>query len=187
MTWSPLRPNNFNETPKTRWRAVPWCAGKGLDLGCGKERLYDTEFVLGIDNGYGAERWGMAVQANIRGDARQLPFSPQTFDYVYSSFLLQSFPYKEVPDVLRHWFNVIKIGGTLVLYLPDEDQVPKVIEPERDIAPEPQHDPDQKWNVNYARVVQAMEKLAFNWDLCHMEKCSKDEEFALFFVWRRLK
>ena len=187
MTWSPLRPNNFNETPKTRGRAVPWCAGKGLDIGCGKERLYDTEFVLGIDNGYGAERWGMAVQANIRGDARQLPFSPQAFDYVYSSFLLQSFPYKEVPDVLRHWCSVIKKGGCLCLYLPDESQVPKVIEPERDIAPESQHDPDQKWNISYERVVQAMEKLHFNWDLVEFKRCSSDEEYALWFVFRMLK
>jgi len=186
MVWSPLAPNAFNETPKTRWRAVPWTPGKGLDIGCGKERLFDTEFVIGLDNGQEGERIG-AIQANLRADARELPFQAGHWDFVYSSFLLQQFPYKDVPNVLREWCRVIKKGGTLVLYLPDEDEVPKVTDPSINLIAEPQSDPLQQWNVNYARVVAAMEKVHFNWDLCYVEKCNRDDEYALFFVFRMLK
>ena len=187
MVWSPLAPNPHNETPKTRWRCVPWTPGKGLDVGCGRERLFDTEFVVGVDNGQDAERLGIPIQANMRADAKELPFAAGYWDFVYSSFLLQQFPYKDVPNVLREWMRVIKIGGTLVLYLPDEDQVPKVTDPELKLIAEPQSDGAQQWNVNYARVVAAMEKVHFNWDLCHFEKCDKEDEYALFFVFRRLK
>ena len=125
MTWSPLAPNQYNETPKTRWRAVPFTAGKGIDIGCGRERLFETETVLGIDNGSGAEQFGITVQANIRAEAKELPFSNSVWDFVYSSFMLQYIAYKEVPHYLREMFRVVRPGGCVVLYLPDPDQVPK--------------------------------------------------------------
>lgn len=188
MVWSPLASNAYNETPKTRWRAVPWTPGKGLDLGCGKERLYETEYVLGVDNGSGAEQFGIAVQANIRADVKELPFASGYWDYVYSSFMLQYVPYKQVPDYLREWCRVIKKGGTLCLYLPDEDQVPKCAEPEFGIPiAEPQSQPGQHWNVSYKRVVAAMEKLGSNWDLENYEVCSRGDEYALWFAFRMLK
>jgi SAM-dependent methyltransferase len=187
MTWSPLTVPTNNETPKTRWRAVPWTAGSGLDLGCGQERLFETDFVFGIDNGQDAENLRIPVRASMRCDARALPFSAGQWDFVYSSFLLHQFPYKEVPDVLREWMRVVKIGGALVLYLPDADQVPKVNEPELGIVAEPQCAAGHAWNVTYERVVAAMEKVAFNWDLCYFEKCDRDDEYALFFAFRRLK
>lgn len=187
MTWSPLSQCQ-DETAKTRWRAVPFTAGKGLDLGCGKARLFDTEFVVGVDNGYAAERYQLPIQPNIKLDARDLSqLASGSWDFVYSSFLLQEFPYKDVPNVLREWLRLVKVNGTLVLYLPDADQVPKVAEPELGIEPELQHNGDQKWNVTYERLVAAMEKVAFNWDLVHFEKCSSDDEYALFFVFQRLK
>jgi SAM-dependent methyltransferase len=186
MTWSPLAPNQFNETPKTRWRAVPFTPGKGLDIGCGRERLFETEFVLGVDNGSGAEQFGLQVQANIRAEAKELPFANNVWDFVYSSFMLQYTAYKEVPQLLREMFRVIKPGGTVVLYLPDPEQVPKCAEPELGIHAEPQSQPGQQWNCTYERVVAAAQKVAFNWDLCWFEKCDRDDEYGLFFVFRKL-
>jgi SAM-dependent methyltransferase len=187
MTWSPLAPNTFNETPKTRWRAVPWTPGKGLDVGCGKERLFETEFVIGIDNGSGADQFGLTVQANIRADAQELPFASGYWDFVYSSFMLQYIEHKDVPHILREFFRVLKPGGTVVLYLPDADQVPKVAEPELGILAEPGAQPGQQWNCTYDRVIAAAEKVAFNWDCIWVEKCDKNDEYALFIVFRKLK
>jgi predicted SAM-dependent methyltransferase len=156
-------------------------------LGCGIQKLFDTEFVLGIDNG-AAVAQGATVQANIRADVKELTqFAVGAWDFVFSSFLLHQFPYKEVPAVLREWMRVIKIGGALVLYLPSETCYPKCAEPEREIIAEPGAYPDQKWNVNYERMVAAMEAVAYNWDLEYFEACDADDEYAEFYVFRRLK
>jgi predicted SAM-dependent methyltransferase len=187
MTWSPLSAACQSETPKTRWRAVPYTAGKGLDLGCGKERLFDTEFVTGIDN-FDAMQQGGSVQASMKLDARDLSqLASGAWDYVYSSFLLQLFPYAEVPNVLREWLRLVKANGTLILYLPDAETFPKCAEPELGVGAEGGSNPLQRWNVTYERVVTALQKVAFNWDLIAYEKCCADDEYALFFVIRRLK
>lgn len=185
MTWSPLSPPSTGETHKTRWRAVPYTHGKGLDLGCGREKLFETEFVVGVDNGCDSD---CMATANIRMDVKDLSqFSAGSWDFAFSSFVLQYFPYKEVPNVLREWMRVIKVGGCLCLYLPDEDQYPKCPEPEREIVAETGAWSAHKWNVNYARVVAAMEKVAFNWDLIEYQQCADEQEYALWFVFRRLK
>jgi SAM-dependent methyltransferase len=188
MTWSPLTPPSGSEVQKVRWRAVPYTAGRGLDLGCGREKLFDTEFVVGVDNGYDAEQHGATINANLKLDVRDLSqLASGAWDYVFSSFVLQYFPYRDVPNVLRDWMRLVKVGGCVCLYLPDEDQFPKCREDEREIIAESGTHPAQKWNVNYARVVAAMEKVAFNWDLCEYKVCSGDDEYALWFVFRRLK
>jgi Methyltransferase domain len=189
LTWSPLTPPPAGgEVQKTRWRAVPFTSGRGLDLGCGIEKLFDTEYVIGIDNGHDAEHHGAKVNANIRMDCRELTqFSAQSFDYIFSSFLLQYFPYKDVPDVLRAWMRLIKTNGFLVLYLPDEAQYPKCPEPEREIVGEQGQHPSQKWNVNYDRLCAAMDKVACAWDLVDYQVCGGDDEYGLFFAWRKLK
>ena len=184
--FTPGAPYGVAEVAKTRWRSVPFTNGRGLDLGCGQQRLFDTEFVVGIDNG-AATQLGHQINANLQMDAKELPFSVGTWDYVFSSYLLQEFPYKDVPAVLRDWMRVIKPGGSLSLYLPDEELVPKVAEPERGIKEQSGALPGQKWNVNYDRVVEAMQRTAWNWDLHYFEKCHADDEYSLYFAFKRLK
>jgi SAM-dependent methyltransferase len=187
MTWSPLSAACQSETPKTRWRAVPFTAGKGLDIGCGKDRLFDTEYVVGVDS-FDAAAQGLSVAASMKVDARDLSqFAGGTWDFVYSSFLLHLFPYQDVPNVLREWMRLLKANGNLVLYLPDADTFPKCAEPALGIGAEGGCNPGQQWNVTYERVAAALEKVAFNWDLIYFEKCCADDEYGLFFVIRRLK
>jgi len=178
---------NVNETAKTRWRAVPYTAGRGLDIGCGAQRLFETEFVCGVDNGRDGEM-GLPVTPNVQIDAVELAaFSAGQWDYAYSSYLLQYFPYKQVPEALRNWMRVIKTNAHVVLYLPDEKQYPKCAEPERGIPAAPDAHPRQLWNVNYDRVVEAMAKTAWNWDLVDYQVCDQNDEYSLFFAFKKLK
>jgi hypothetical protein len=170
---------NIRETPKTRWRTVPYTAGKGLDVGCGAERLFETEYVIGIDNGAAGAIGGM-VNTNLQGDGRDLAmFAAGQFDYVFSSFMLQELDYNEVSETLRNWFRVVKTAGSVVLYLPDENQYPRVGQPGAH--------PMQKWDVNYDRVVAAVSKTHWNWDLVDYQVCDKNDEYALFFALKKLK
>lgn len=170
---------NIRETPKTRWRAVPYTAGRGLDVGCGAERLFDTEFVLAIDNCADAAI-GAQINPNITADGKELSiFAAGSFDYVFSSYMLQELPYDQVPEALRNFFRVTKVNGNVVLYLPDDQQYPKVGQPNAH--------PLQKWDVDYHKVVEAALKTGASWDLQHFEVCNKDDEYSLFFSFKKLR
>jgi ubiquinone/menaquinone biosynthesis C-methylase UbiE len=58
---------------------------------------------------------------NLAGDARDLYwFKDDVLDYVYSSHLLEDFPPGQTAAVLGEWLRVIKVGGVLVIYGPDD-------------------------------------------------------------------
>ncbi len=183
MTWKATDPQ-MNETAKTRWRAVPYTRGKGLDLGCGPEKLLATKECIGIDSCKDVTLFNIPMNPDVQCDVTDLKlFASGAFDYAYSSHVLEHIPLVQVPSALREWMRVIRIGGHLVIYVPDEDEYPKCAEPERGIfASEPWCNPDHKWNVNYERIVAMMEKTGYNWDLVHFEKCNLDQEYSLFFA-----
>ncbi len=78
---------------------------------------------------------------------------------------------------LREMWRVLKQGGYLLLYLPDEDEYPKVGENGAN--------PDHKWNVNYEKVVDAM-KLIGSWDLVDFQKRNQGNEYSLYFVFKKV-
>lgn len=188
MTWRPEDPQG-KEVGKTRWRAAPYTRGKGLDLGCGAEKLWDTKNVIGVDSGKDSELFGHAMNPDVKMDVESLSiFNSASVDFVFSSHVLEHIDYRKVPDVLREWFRVIKVGGFLCLYLPDEDQYPKCVEPERGFfLGEPHVNLDHKWNVNYSRVVAAAEKACQAWDLVSYEACTTDDEYSLWFAFKKLR
>lgn len=178
-----------NESSKTRWRAIVYCRGKGLDLGCGPEKLIASDNCIGVDNNIDATLFGRPAQYNVKADVTDLSmFGTGSMDWVFSSHTLEHVSPEKVTDTLREWMRVLKIGGFLILYLPDMEQYPKCPDKELGIeAFEPVCNPDHKWNCSYDRVIGFMEKLHFNWDLVAFEKCSSDDEYSLFFVFKRLK
>lgn len=106
----------MSETSLIREAASKYCIGKGLDLGCGGDKL--TPETWGFDMPIPYTHVGNDT-IELRGDARNLSFiNNNSIDYIFSSHLLEDFPNTE--EVLREWFRVIKPGGLLMLYLPHE-------------------------------------------------------------------
>jgi predicted SAM-dependent methyltransferase len=173
MTWS-LENSKNDEASKIRWELVPYMNGRILDLGCGPYKAFPH--FTGVDNGH---HWGMAG-ADVRVDtAEKLDlFASRSCDGIFSSHLLEHIPPEKVPETLAEWCRVIKDGGHLMLYLPDEDEYPKVGEPGANA--------DHKWNVSYDRVVDAMDKVPRSWDLVQFEKSNEKDEYSLFFVFRMI-
>jgi predicted SAM-dependent methyltransferase len=188
VTWSHKKPQG-RETAKTRWRAQPYLRGRGLDLGCGPEKILDTEHCIGVDSNKDLQLFGIAAKFDLKADVEKLPmFADSGFDWVYSSHVLEHIQYEKVPAVLREWFRLIRIGGHLVLYLPDEDQYPKCFDPLRGVLiSEPHCNTDHRWNCSYERVVEAAKSAYPAWDLVHFEKCEKEDEYSLFFAFKKLK
>lgn len=96
------------------------CVGKGLDVGCSK-REWCFPSALGIDlsfqNKWKAEnlpkRSGLENYSN-----KDLP--GLDWDYIFSSHCLEHL--NGWVDILDHWYDNLRPGGVLFLYLPHPDQ-----------------------------------------------------------------
>jgi SAM-dependent methyltransferase len=105
-----------SETSKCRASLAPFCVGVGLDVGYGGDPITPTAICLDLPQAYG--HYGRSPQ-HIQGDARSLHwFADGALDYVYSSHVLEDF--EDTSAVLEEWLRVIRPGGRLVLFLPDE-------------------------------------------------------------------
>jgi len=147
MTWRIDGPQG-NEAFKIRWEIVQYTRGRGLDIGCGMGKLY--QHWIGVDNAKDKLLFGHDIKPDVLVEtAEDLGlFSTACMDFCFSSHLLEHIEYEKVPATLKEWMRVIKPGGHLTLYLPDEEAYPKVGETGAN--------PDHKWNVNYHRVLDAM-------------------------------
>ena len=83
--------------------------GLYLNIGCGDSR-YDgliniDKFIRGKDV--------------LPADALYLPFKPGTVSLLYSAHSIEHLPIREGKLALRAWYEVLKVGGRLILELPD--------------------------------------------------------------------
>ena len=175
MVWRVDDPQG-NESSKVRWELVPYMRGRILDLGCGPFKTFPH--FIGVDNGHHDKEFGWQNRADIIvPTCEKLDiFSSRSCDGVFSSHLLEHIAYENVPDTLAEWCRVIKSNGHLMLYVPDEDEYPKVGDPHANA--------DHKWNVNYDKVVEAMETIPRGWDLIDFQKRNQEMEYSLFFVFK---
>lgn len=103
--------SQVREASKIRSFVLKWCQGKGLDLGCADDKICPG--AIGVDN----RKWWPGI--NIYADVKNLTFAKdREYDYVFSSHTLEHL--KEDPmEVIEEWLRVIRLGGYLILYLPD--------------------------------------------------------------------
>lgn len=106
----------FGETTKCRERLAKYCSGYGLDLGFGGDPISLSALRMDMETPY-TKVGNFPVQ--LGGNAEQLYwFKDEVLDYVFSSHLLEDFVDTEA--VLREWLRVLKPGGRLILFCPDE-------------------------------------------------------------------
>lgn len=106
----------MSETSKCRDRLSKYCNGFGLDLGYGGDPIVPWAICFDLPQPYAHE--GDHPQ-HLSGDASALwMFWDNVFDFVFSSHLLEDF--EDTEEVLREWARVLKPGGNLILYCPDE-------------------------------------------------------------------
>lgn len=176
MVWN-INGKQGNESAKIRWELVPYTRGKGLDVGCGPYKAFDH--FIGLDNGH-HQVFGHSIKPDIQIEtAEKLEFfASNSLDFVYSSHLLEHIP-PGAPclKTLKEWWRVLKTGGYLCLYVPDEDEYPKVGEKGAN--------PDHKWNINYDGVLNLMEQVGA-WDMVEFQKRNQDDEYSLFFVFKKV-
>ena len=105
-----------SETSKCRGRLASYCMGYGVDLGFGGDPIVEHAIRIDLPSPY-ANVGKYPVQ--LGGQAENLRwFCDGVLDFVYSSHLLED--YQDTEAVLREWLRVLKPGGSLVLFCPDE-------------------------------------------------------------------
>ena len=109
---------NTSETSVCRERLAQFCTGDGLDLGCGGDLIVPHAIGIDLPKPYASVG---RTPIPLRGDARYLHwFADNCLDFVFSSHLLEDFGANWTLAVLLEWQRVIKVGGHLVIYGPDE-------------------------------------------------------------------
>src|SRR3990167_9570903 len=174
MVWRAEDPQ-CNEAGKVLWELVPYTRGLGLDIGCGPAKAFPH--FIGVDNRKDTALFGIKMDPDMTvPDATSLSmWSDKSVDFIFSSHMLEHIV--DYKGCLREWWRLIKEGGHLCLYLPDEDEYPKVGTPGAN--------PDHKWDVNYDKIVDAMKEIG-SWDLLRFEKRNQGAEYSLFFVFKKI-
>lgn len=176
MTWRPEAPQG-KETAKTRWRAAAYTRGKGLDLGCNAEKLWDTKNCIGIDSCRDSELFGHVINPDIKADVTNLSmFASRSFDFVFSSHTLEHIEFAKAPQALRDWCRLVKKGGYLVLYLPLSGLYP---DPGEQYA-----NSDHQFAVTYDVVDEMMKTVPRDWDHVSYEICKEDDEYSGFWAYK---
>ena len=109
-----------SETSKHRHVVMPYCLGFGIDIGFGGDPVTPAAVRVDLPEPY-AYTGEFPVQ--LGGDCRDLRwFCDNQLDYVYSSHVLEDFDERETVDLMREWTRVLRLGGHLVLLLPDQQR-----------------------------------------------------------------
>lgn len=107
-----------SETSKVRKLVLPYCVGKGCDIGFGGDKV-KLENCDSIDFPSPYTKVGKA-KVDIPCDVinNEIPVADNTYDYVYTSHLIEDFV--DTKNGLEKFIRILKNGGNLVLVFPDQ-------------------------------------------------------------------
>lgn len=141
-----------SETSRCRDRLKKYCIGDGIDIGYGGDAITKEAITIDLERPYGSPGWYVEYPdtQHLKGNGNDLKwFRDCVLDYVYSSHLLEDFDECEMLDVLVEWIRVLKIGGYLILYLPNQFRYKKYCR-EHHSEPNPNHRV-KKFNLKYLK------------------------------------
>lgn len=124
MTWRIDDPQG-NEAAKVRFEIVQYTRGHVLDLGCGPHKAFPH--FIGVDSCKDTELFGIQMRPDlVIPDCASLQehIQDQSCDAIFSSHLLEHI--EATRAALASWWQCIKVGGHLVLYLPHRDLYPNI-------------------------------------------------------------
>ena len=116
--WFGIQFQTPSETAKVRHWVLPYCLGKGCDVGFGGDKIVKVN-CDGIDFPQPYTKTGRD-KVDIGCDVinNEIPVPDNTYDYVYTSHLIEDFV--DTKDALKKFIRVLKNGGNLVLVFPDQ-------------------------------------------------------------------
>lgn len=65
------------------------------------------------------------TDADIKAEAWDIPLEDNSVDEIWSSHMLEHLPMARVPEALREWFRILKVGGRAEIQVPNMDYIAK--------------------------------------------------------------
>jgi predicted SAM-dependent methyltransferase len=166
------------ETAKIEEEALKYItpAMNGIDIGSGGSPILLQ--AISVDCAYPGQ---YSDYVHLKGDARKLVwFKDMSLDYVFSSHCFEDFDIKEKTEVFKEWLRVLKLGGLMLLYLPDEQVYRKYCEGHNQHSNSAHK--DEYFNIgtvrSIAQVVGMTEEVA---------AIDKHGDYCFFIVFRRIE
>lgn len=124
--WFGIKFKHPSETSKVRSMVLPYCIGKGCDVGFGGDKVVKTD-CDGIDYPQPYANAGND-KVDIACDViqQEIPVPDNTYDYVYTSHLIEDFA--DTSDALKKFVRILRPGGYLILVFPDQPKYEKYCE-----------------------------------------------------------
>ena len=116
-----VKPVYFSETGKIRSRIAHYLGGDIVDIGAGPEKITPESYGVDGRNLPGID----LVTRDLSGLSKILK---KKYDVVFSSHCLEHF--RDDVGALADWIQCAKIGGLVILYLPDGDHYNNAANPE---------------------------------------------------------
>jgi len=113
----------LSETDKVRHIVLPYCIGYGCDVGFGGDKIKKDAVGIDLPNPY-AQTGSDAVDIPCDVINEEIPIADNTFDYVYSSHLIEDLP--NTVEGLNKFIRILKPGGVLILVFPDQQLYEKI-------------------------------------------------------------
>ncbi len=116
--WLGIKFQTPSETAKVRHWVLPYCKGKGCDVGFGGDKVVKVN-CDGIDFPQPYTYTGKD-KVDIGCDVihNEIPVPDNTYDYVYTSHLIEDFA--DTRDALNKFIRILKDRGNLILVFPDQ-------------------------------------------------------------------
>jgi len=166
MVWS-RETSCGRETSKTRERLLPYLCGKGVDLGCGTDKLNSS--ALGVD------RYPYH-EVDFLSDVTKLDyFENNFFDYVYSSHTLEDID--DTKKTLKEWWRILRPGGFLILYLPHRSHYPNI--------GTPGSNPAHKHDFIPYDIIRIMPEVG-RYKIVHKATYSEGNEYSFLLIIKKL-
>lgn len=171
---------------------IDHCEGKGVDVGGGPARL--SPEVLMVDR-EPYEYQGKKITADVYHDCRNLEikgpvhfngedyhFKDGEFDYIFSSHCLEDF--EDIPTVFMAWWKKIKVGGVMILLLPD---IEGGRYPEVGKGGNPSHRTNVGKNYLHAMLLAQRAKWGISYEIIQEDTIPHDKGCSIDFVIKKLK
>jgi SAM-dependent methyltransferase len=98
--------------------------GKGLDIGCGTNRLDSNVFAIDQQGNkkyahadYVKDCHDLEISETVEFKGQVLAFNDNSLDFIFSSHCLEDF--EDIPVVFMNWWKKLKHNGYMILLLPD--------------------------------------------------------------------
>lgn len=168
-----------DEAAKVKHRIVPYTRGAVLDMGCGPSKAFPH--FIGVDSCKDTELFGIQMKPDVVCDvsdpkAIYETFEPGSVDAIFSSHCLEHID--DWKTAVRAWWDIIKVDGHLVLYLPCRGVYPSIGEPGAN--------PDHKHDFIPEDIPMGMLDIGLKFDVLVSEIRSEEREYSFLMVIKKL-